>query len=546
MPLTKRKKAQRTLKTRPRTRTEPLPSETTTAIVKAPPPTLMAQATSPAESIAVMVQNTERIRRFVSMCLNTELQKAIKRLKPGEALDKDLRKKLEIDWGTIPNVDKPFLMQPGAEKFLLWLNLRPKFMVTELELGNGHLEIVCYVILYSKKSGDEVFEGPRCSCSSMESNFRYRFEERDPGKEPFPSREQAEKLKREGLGKWRKKTIWAKNRRTGEEWVWFDRIENKNIHDERNKVRQMGEKRALVKCVRNFGAVSEIFTSDPNEWDVPAEEEGTPYDDADHTPGGRKIVDHEGFSPTGKPVTQNAKAKQTVEHMVEEQKRPSEPKTYKGRVEIDCTAGEDSPIIRGDIAELTDLFKQRCTLTWEGDWWHCTRNDIDTIITIVEEQGYKPEVLRPKNPPPPPSGSRRPETKTTGEAGSKGSGERSQAATPTVVSGIVVRVDEKMTTAQPAKEGSKGRSSKPYMVVLFKRDHGGDTWMSTFDKNLFPWLERAAKYSGINCELLVLPNPKHGPNVVGLKRIGDVEFEADGKTPIVDNSKREAGQRTLY
>ena len=62
-----------------------------------------------------------------------------------------IREKFEIDWGTIPGVDKPFLKQPGAEKFCFWLNIRPKYFKTEIDLGAGHLEMVCHVIAYSKK-----------------------------------------------------------------------------------------------------------------------------------------------------------------------------------------------------------------------------------------------------------------------------------------------------------------------------------------------------------------------------------------------------------
>jgi hypothetical protein len=34
--------------------------------------------------------------------------------------------------------------------------------------------------------------------------------------------------------------------------------------------------------------------------------------------------------------------------------------------------------------------------------------------------------------------------------------------------------------------------------------------------------------------------------IVGLKRINDLHFDEDGRTPIVENSTREAGQKTLY
>lgn len=266
------------------------------------------QIVSAKPTIQRAIQNMEQVRRFVVKCLNTDLQKRMAKLKPGEQLNKEERERLEIDWGTIPSVDKPFLKQPGAEKFLLWLNLRPKFHSREADLGNGHMEIVCKVVVHSKKTGEEVFEGPECSCTTMESNYRFRYQER-PEDEPPPSKEEAEKLKAAGLGKFRKKPVWARGQKTGEKWVWLDRIENPNIHDERNKVRQIGEKRALVKCVRNMGGMSEIFISDPGEWVIGDEDFGSPFDDQDYTAGGRLIVTADGRTPSGSPMTEEARSR---------------------------------------------------------------------------------------------------------------------------------------------------------------------------------------------------------------------------------------------
>ena len=127
----------------------------------------------------------------------------------------------------------------------------------------GHLEVIAKCKLLSKADGMEVFSGPSCSCSSMEVKFRYRFAKRDVQTEQLPDKKEADRLKAAGLGKW----IKNKFAKSGENpWEWFDRIENRDIADTRNNVRQMAHKRALVKVVRNFGAMSEIFTEDPTEW----------------------------------------------------------------------------------------------------------------------------------------------------------------------------------------------------------------------------------------------------------------------------------------
>jgi hypothetical protein len=241
------------------------------------------------------VENLERVRRFISKCLNTDLQRRLSRLQPGQELAQRERDRLEIDWGTIPGVDKPFLKQPGAEKFLFWLTLRPHFRTENFEMPNGHLEVACSATIYHKKANEIVFEGPQCSCTTMETNYRFRWAKRENA--PNPDKDEAAKLKAAGLGKWRKERPWAHGKQSAvEEWVWYDRVENPNVHDERNKVRQMAQKRAMVKAVRNMGALSEIFTSDPGEWDIP-EEEGSPYEDMDHTPSGRRVT-HDGHKPS--------------------------------------------------------------------------------------------------------------------------------------------------------------------------------------------------------------------------------------------------------
>jgi hypothetical protein len=284
------------------------PRPQASAIVPASPPTPPAAITRTGEadirSVAQTVQDLNRVRRFIVQCLNVELTRALAELKADTSLkadarkeaEKALRKRLEIDWGTIPGVEKPFLMQPGAEKVLFWLHLRPEYHTAVSELGNGHMEVVSFVRFYAKRSGTLVFEGPPCSCTTMEDNYRFRYRERLAGKPPQWNSEEDIRLREDGLGKWRFKEEWKKvngvRRKVGEKWVWMDRIENPNIHNERNKVRQIGEKRSLVKGVRNLGALSEIFVSDPGEWLVSedGEEFGTPDTAIDYTPSGRAMT----------------------------------------------------------------------------------------------------------------------------------------------------------------------------------------------------------------------------------------------------------------
>ena len=134
-------------------------------------PKVLAAPQSIIPTINETVENLERVRRFITKCLNTDLQR---RVASGKELSQKERDRLEIDWGTIPGVDKPFLKQPGAEKFLFWLNLRPHFRSESFEIAGGHLEMVSSATVYHKKTREIVFEGPQCSCSTMESNYRFR------------------------------------------------------------------------------------------------------------------------------------------------------------------------------------------------------------------------------------------------------------------------------------------------------------------------------------------------------------------------------------
>ncbi len=66
---------------------------------------------------------------------------------------------------------------------------------------------------------------------------------------------------------WRQTSaIGKKQKMPAEYWIYQERVENPNIYDERNKVRQMGEKRAFVKSIKRMGALSQVFQEDPNEW----------------------------------------------------------------------------------------------------------------------------------------------------------------------------------------------------------------------------------------------------------------------------------------
>jgi hypothetical protein len=279
--------------------------------------------------IAETVKNLERIRRFIQLSLNRDLRRELERVKLQlrPPLTDAERTKLEIDYGTTPGIDKPYLKQPGAEKFLFWLNLRPKYTTTATELPGGHLEVVSHVTIIHKKTKEEVFEGPDCSCTTMESNYRFRWVARkdDNDQYEFPTEEEKIRLKMQGLGRFRKIDEWIHGRKTGKKiLVWYDRTENPNIADTRNTVRQISPKRALVKSVRGLGALSEIFSTDPGEWSLMGDddEDLDPLTEQDYTPSGATIVGADGKTPSGRIVDPGPQKEEIAANKIAEMKNP--------------------------------------------------------------------------------------------------------------------------------------------------------------------------------------------------------------------------------
>ena len=76
--------------------------------------------------------------------------------------------------------------------------------------------------------------------------------------------------------------------------------------------------------------------------------------------------------------------------------------------------------------------------------------------------------------------------------------------------------------------GAGKRAAKPYLNVLLKTENG-DRWYSCFDRDLFDHISKAKGKSG---EFLIQQSGNYF-NIVGLKRIGNTQFE-EGKYPVTD------------
>jgi phage recombination protein Bet len=288
----------------------------------------------------------------------------------------------------------------------------------------------------------------------------------------------------------------------------------------------------------------------------------------DFTPGGRQITDEHGFAPSGRAVTFDAQKQGQIAEEVERQKAGALPSTpqkpveslpgaswkreadkkadmppidvkpsqaqperqWNGTVEVDFTDDPNMPYIRGDIAEVAAFFPRDLVLRRQNDFWVAFKEDVVRIKMICDTQGFKVEEIRPKQVSPAPKEAMRKPEEATVLGGSGGKVEGSAA--PAVVAGII-------------NQANPESGKVPRVSVLLKIEKASH-WMSAFDTALFPFLIAG---KGQEAEVFVTKTTKGDKtftNIIGLKRIGSKHFDTDGKTPVIQRSEQQAGQKTLY
>ena len=520
------------MKSKPKKRKATKKPTTALARVEKSPAAIQPQSVAP--SIERTVERIEQVRRFVAKGLNVGLQQLLKK-NPRLPADDKRRTDLMIDYGTIPGVNKNFLLQPGAEKICLWLNVRPDFDAVERELEGGHLEVIVKCKLRSKATGEEVFSGPSCSCSSMETKFRYRFEKRDVETIPAPNQDVAKKLKSMGLGKW----IKNKYPKAGQNpWEWFDRIENRDIADTRNNVRQMAHKRALVKVVRNFGAMSEIFTEDPTEWNF-TDEGGTPDDAqevAQQTPGGREIVQQPAGEAQGTKAAAQAVAERIkAEHQAKQATAPPAagraPEALKptigvwyekdrkvGFLKIPVLPEAETIIVNRTMAEAKEICLSLAY--WDDEkGFGVDARELPELRAVCQKNGVElKELAAPVSPSPK-------------EVSAQGTDKPKEGGEATGASPALSSV-AKIIAVSRTKTKNKG-------IEVLNVNWGG-TWFSCFKKPMWEYLEAG---KGLEAELVVSENKR---NIVGIKRIGTRTFGDDGLIEIQNDEPRSTKMASLF
>ncbi len=166
-------------------------------------------------------------------------------------------------YGTIPGCPKPSLYKPGAEMLLMAFRLCSDHEVTTRELADGHREYTTRT--YIKTAGGLLLAVGIGFCSTMETKYRYRFEQR---KCPSCSKEAIIKGKEEFGGGWicfKKKGGCGQKFDDGDDAIESQsggKVENPDLADVYHTVLQMSKKRSLVCGARTATACSDFFTQD--------------------------------------------------------------------------------------------------------------------------------------------------------------------------------------------------------------------------------------------------------------------------------------------
>lgn len=294
------------------------------------------------------------------------------------------------------------------------------------------------------------------------------------------------------------------------------------------------EKCAQAKAIRrNFPGLGNIFIIEEMSQRM-----------AENTPGDRQIVDERGFSQSGTAITYGAQQSSKVNEEVDRQKtEKTATKPFAGSIEIDYSMDEKNPVLRCSDAEVLEVIKSKCALQWGRDaFWHVMNGrDLGTIEEIRIKHNFERIEIMPNKPAPPTSSGnsqRRPENKSTAKSGKKEKDASGRVASPVSSRARLITDSYIKTTELKTTPNTK----VPYLVMMVKTGSRG-VWMSTFNHNFFDWFTKAKEHS-VDCELYIEDNEKYGPNVVGIKRIGNVEF--DGKNPIPKKTTEQAPTPSLF
>ena len=170
-------------------------------------------------------------------------------------------------------------------------------------------------------------------------------------------------------------------------------------------------------------------------------------------------------------------------------------------------------VITGDVQASPELYAAvEKHFVWIKDFWHATEEDLRAMAQLQTQLKFTLKM-------PQTSGAKerreQPDGKTTNPAGGSAAG---TTAEPEVVSGAIERTTSGMT-----------HKNAPTRQVKI-----GKAWYSCFVNTIFEFLDK-----GVGKEAEVFVDKRK--NIVGLKRVGKTQFDADGRTPVIQRKDQEAG-----
>lgn len=210
------------------------------------------------------------------------------------------------DFGKVPGVDKPTLLQPGAEKLIAFFGLTPKMeLVDKIEdwKGGDHGGEPLFFYRYrcTISRGERVLGVEEASANSWEVKYRYRWVPEDQvpphlDKSNLPKRDSSISEftfaveKKETTGQYGKPAeywnrfeeaiknhtavVTQRKTKAGKDMqAWTIpaiayRIPNPENADTINTIMQMAEKRAKIRAVRSCTGASEFFTQDVEDMQI--------------------------------------------------------------------------------------------------------------------------------------------------------------------------------------------------------------------------------------------------------------------------------------
>jgi hypothetical protein len=202
----------------------------------------------------------------------------------------------------------------------------------------------------------------------------------------------------------------------------------------------------------------------------------------------------------------------------------------KGRIEVDWTADRNSPIVRGDLANVLEVMKKYCKLVWHEDWWHCAITDVETIRQMCEQFSYKFVEILPNDPEPEKRKRAAKQQASTPKATETKAPKPRSAAEPEYLKGRIGAFKEKTT-----------KNGNPFLSVLII-DGKQETWLTCFNRHVNDIVKQNKGKSG---EFICQHLGQQYPALLGMKELDGVEYE-DYYVPVIQRATQTAGQRTLY